>query len=110
MAQQPPNNSQTGKQQIHKMEVPEDLEPVYVNVVRITHSPSEMVLDFARILPGMVPSKVISRLLMSPLSAKLFHQALGENLSKYEASFGEIKMPGGGSSLAENLFRPPQKD
>jgi hypothetical protein len=110
MTQEPKNRPQTGKQQVHKMEVPEDLEPLYVNVVRITHSPSEMVLDFARILPGMSPSKVISRLLMSPLSAKLFHQALGENLAKYESSFGEIKMPGGGSSLAEHLFRPPQKE
>lgn len=95
---------------IPQIEVPEDLDPLYVNVVRITHSPSEMVLDFARILPGMGPSKVISRLLMSPLSAKLFYRALGENLAKYEANFGEIKLPGGGASLAEHLFRPPQKD
>ena len=110
MTQQPPADQNSGKHQVHKMEVPEDLEPLYVNVVRITHSPSEMVLDFARILPGIAPSKVISRLIMSPLSAKLFYQALGENLSKYEASFGEIKLPGGGSSLAEHLFRPPQKE
>jgi hypothetical protein len=94
---------------IPKIEIPEDLEPLYVNVVRITHSPSEMVLDFARTLPGIPSSKVISRLLMNPLSAKLFHRALGENLSKYEANFGEIKLPGGGESLAEHLFRPPQK-
>lgn len=92
-----------------QMEIPEDLEPLYVNVVRITHSPSEMVFDFARVLPGMTPPKVISRLLMSPLSAKLFHRALGENLAKYETSFGEIKIPGDSSSLAEHLFRPPQK-
>jgi hypothetical protein len=101
-------NAQPAKQ-LPQLEVPEDLEPLYINVVRITHSPSEMVLDFARILPGMTPSKVISRLLMSPLSAKLFYRALGENLAKYEANFGEIKLPGGGESLAENLFRPPQK-
>ena len=99
---------QSGKQ-IPPMDIPEDLEPMYVNVVRITHSPSEMVFDFARILPGMTPSKVVSRLLMSPLSAKLFYRAMGENLSKYEASFGEIKIPGDSSSLAEHLFRPPQK-
>lgn len=105
MTQQPP---QAGKQ-VPQIEIPEDLQPLYVNVVRITHSPSEMVFDFARILPGTEPSKVISRLLMSPLSAKLFHRALGENLSKYEANFGEIKLPGGGASLAEHLFRPPQK-
>jgi hypothetical protein len=94
---------------LQQMEIPEGLEPLYVNVVRITHSPSEMVFDFARILPGMTPPKVVSRLLMSPLSAKLFHRALSENLTKYEASFGEIKIPGDSSSLAEHLFRPPQK-
>ena len=99
---------QSGKP-IPQMDIPEDLEPMYVNVVRITHSPSEMIFDFARILPGMTPSKVVSRLLMSPLSAKLFYRALGENLAKYEASFGEIKIPGDSSSLAEHLFRPPQK-
>ena len=110
MTQPISNRHQDGNKQVHKMEIPEDLDPLYVNVVRITHSPSEMVLDFARILPGMNPSQVISRLLMSPLSAKLFHQALGENLAKYESSFGEIKMPGGGASLAEHLFRPPHKE
>jgi hypothetical protein len=92
-----------------ELKIPEDLKPQYVNVVRITHSPSEMVMDFAQVLPGGMPPQVVSRLLMSPLSAKLFHRALGENLAKYEANFGEIKVPGGTSSLAEHLFRPPQK-
>ena len=101
-------NSQSGKQ-LPQMDIPEGLEPVYINVVRITHSPSEMVFDFARILPGMSASKVISRVLMSPLSTKLFYRALGENLAKFEASFGEIKIPGDSSTLAEDLFRPPQK-
>jgi hypothetical protein len=110
MTQPLQNNSKSNKNQVHKMEVPEDMEPLYVNVVRITHSPSEVVLDFGRILPGMPQSQVISRLLMSPLSAKLFHQALGENLAKYETSFGEIKMPNGKSTLADHLFRPPKKD
>lgn len=97
------------KPPIPQMEIPEDLEPAYVNVVRITHSPSEMIFDFARILPGIAVPKVINRLLMSPLSAKLFHRALGENLAKYEANFGEIKIPGDGSSLAEHLFRSSPK-
>jgi hypothetical protein len=110
MSQKPPKNSQTGKQQVHNMEVPDELEPLYVNVVRITHSPSEIILDFGRILPGMKSSEVISRLLMSPLSAKLFHQALGENLAKFETNFGEIKLPGGKSTLADHLFRPPNKE
>ena len=95
--------------QLPPLKLPEDLKPQYVNVVRITHSPSEMVMDFAQVLPGSTPPEIVSRLLMSPLSAKLFHRALGENLAKFEANFGEIKIPGGTSSLAEHLFRPPQK-
>lgn len=94
---------------IPPLEVPADLEPIYANMVRITHSPTEIVIDFARMLPGAPANEVKTRIVMSPLSTKLFYSALGENLSKYEANFGEIKLPGSGSSLAEHLFRPPQK-
>jgi len=88
------------------MEVPPDLPIEYVNLVRIAHSPSEMVFDFAHLLPGSGPAKVTARLVMSPLGAKLFYRALTENLARYEAAFGAIAIPGD-PSLAENLFRPP---
>jgi hypothetical protein len=42
---------------------------------------------------------------MSPIGAKLFYHALGENLARYEANFGEINLPGG-NSLATDLFKP----
>jgi hypothetical protein len=80
---------------------------VYANLVRIAHMPSELVFDFAHMVPGTTPACVRSRVVMSPLGAKLFHRALAENLSRYEASFGEIKIPGE-VSLADYLFRPPQ--
>ena len=89
------------------LEVPDDLEIEYVNLVRIAHSPSELIFDFAHLLPGASPAKVQSRIIMSPLGAKLFYRALAENLAKYEAAFGEIRIPGS-SSLADYLFRPPQ--
>jgi len=98
--------SSSGKK-LPPLEIPPELEPLYINLVRITHSPSEIVFDFARMLPGDTPSEVETRILMSPLSAKLFLRALGENISKYESTYGEINIPGR-SSLAENLFRPPQ--
>ena len=79
MTEQPSDHPQPGKQQIHKLEVPDDMEPAYVNVVRITHSPSELVLDFARMLPGLSPSKVISRLLMSQRNR--IHEAFTSSLS-----------------------------
>lgn len=91
------------------LELPEDLQPLYVNLVRIAHTPSEMIYDFSRMLPGEKKPKVETRVLMSPLSAKLFLRALTENLTRYEATFGEINIPQK-SSLADQLFRslPPE--
>jgi hypothetical protein len=81
------------------------MESVYANLVRIAHSPSELVLDFAHLLPGVSIAKVRSQVVMSPLGAKLLYRALGENLQRFEAAFGEIKVPGE-ASLADYLFRP----
>ncbi len=88
------------------LEVPAELQAVYANLVRIAHSPADMVLDFAHLLPGETRAKIGSRILMSPLSAKLLYKALGENLARYEIAFGEIKMPTASSSLADQLFKP----
>jgi len=106
--------------QTFNWELPGGLEPSYVNLVRVSHSPAEIVLDFARMLPGTQPVHempassvnlpVQTRLLMSPLAAKLFCRALAENLARYEASYGEIRLPGD-TSLAQDLFRniqPPE--
>jgi hypothetical protein len=88
------------------LEIPPDLKTEYINLVRIAHSPSEIVFDFAQMLPGAASVQVRSRIVMSPLGAKLFFRALEENLSKYEAAYGEIAQPRD-SSLAEQLFHPP---
>ncbi len=94
-----------GNQPSHpQMEVPPDLEAVYSNVVRISHTPAELVLDFARVLPGNQALRLYARVIMSPVGAKLFARALSENLARYEAAFGEISLPGEGT-LANDLFR-----
>lgn len=102
MSNPPPRN--VGGQ-LPPLEMPDDLEIEYVNLVRIAHSPSELVFDFAQLLPASAAARVSSRVVMSPLAAKLFHRALTENLAKYETAFGEIKVPGD-STLADHLFRP----
>lgn len=89
--------------------LPPDLEPTYANLVRIAHTPSEVMFDFARYLPSDPHAKVVSRVLVSPLSAKLMLNALSENLAKYEAQFGQIVIPQK-QSLADFLFRPPNKE
>ena len=87
------------------LEIPAGLETVYANLARISHSPADIVIDFAHLLPADTNAIVKARVLMSPLSAKLLLRALTENLARYEAAFGEIRVPGN-SSLAEHLFRP----
>jgi hypothetical protein len=90
-----------------KLQSPEGLQTTYTNLARIAHSPADIVIDFAHLLPGEKTANVSARVLMSPLSAKLLLRALADNISRYEAAFGEINVPVN-SSLAENLFRPHQ--
>jgi hypothetical protein len=87
------------------MEINKDVESIYANIARIAHSPADIVLEFAHLLPGSKKAKISSRVVMTPVSAKLLLKALNENLARYESSFGEIKMPKS-NTLADNLFRP----
>ena len=89
-----------------KIVVPEGMEPAYANLARISHSPADIVIDFALLLPGESSANIRSRIVMTPLSAKLLLRALTENIARYEAAFGEIPIPSN-NSLAESLFRPP---
>jgi hypothetical protein len=89
------------------IEVPPDLHPAYANMARIAHAPAEFVMDFARLLPGDSKAIVAARVIMSPVALKLFVQAVNENLARYEATFGTVNIPSGGTSLADSLFKPP---
>ncbi len=64
---------------------------VYSNLAIITHSSSEFVLDFVRIMPGIPKAKVKSRVILTPEHAKRLLMALQDNISKYEAMHGPIK-------------------
>ena len=99
--------SSTPKPASPVLELPQGLEVTYANLARIAHSPSDIVIDFAHILPGEPTAKVRSRVVMTPLSVKLLVRALTENIARYEAAFGEIQMPVN-SNLADNLFKPFQ--
>jgi len=88
------------------IEMPPNLDAVYTNFALITHSPSEVLIDFARVLPNM-KARVQARMVMTPLNAKLLLHALTENLGKFEGQFGEIVVP---TQLADHLFRPPKSE
>jgi hypothetical protein len=95
-----------------QVEMPADLGATYANFVLISHSPSEMILDFAQMLPQQPKARVQTRVVMTPLNAKLLYRALSENITKYEAQFGEIKLPRQGPSLAQQFFSaiPPSPE
>ncbi len=92
------------------IELPAGLEPIYANFALISHSPSEIIMDLAQMLPNQPQVRVKARVVVTPLNAKLLLGALQENLAKYEVSFGEIVIPRQGDDLVREFFggvRPP---
>lgn len=65
----------------------------YANLAIISHSSSEFILDFIRVMPGMPKANVQSRIILSPEHAKRLKQALEENIAKYERVFGPVTLP-----------------
>ena len=65
---------------------------IYSNLAIISHSNSEFVVDFIRMLPGVPKAKVKSRIVLSPQHAKRLRAALNDNINKFEASYGTIEM------------------
>ena len=72
------------------------VEGKYVNLAMASHSPTELVLDFAFVPPGVREAKVLARVLINPVNAKRFSKALAENIRRYEKRFGEIDVNLGG--------------
>ncbi len=74
------------------IEISEEVaDGVYSNLAIITHSNSEFVLDFVRVMPGMPKAKVKSRVLITPQHAKRLMRALSENITKFESMHGNIR-------------------
>lgn len=63
----------------------------YANLAIINHSVSEFVVDFINVMPGTPKAKVKARIILTPQHAKRFLKALGDNVSRFEKSYGEIK-------------------
>lgn len=69
-------------------------EGVYSNFFMMTYSPSEFILDFGRILPGLPNAKIYSRVLTTPQHAKQLLNILQKNIETFEKKNGEIKIYG----------------
>lgn len=85
--------SQTQKGQQMEIELSEkEAAGTYANLVMITHSPSEFVLDFIAVMPGIPKAKVVKRMILTPDHAKRLANALNENISRYEEEHGSISI------------------
>jgi len=87
-----------GKNQVTQqinIELSEEIaQGVYSNLAVITHSSSEFVVDFVRIMPGIPKANVKSRIILTPEHAKRLMLALQDNMKKFETVHGTIKVTG----------------
>ena len=96
------------KNQIN-IELKEDIaQGTYSNLAIITHSSSEFVLDFVRVMPGIPKAEVKSRVILTPEHAKRLLHALNDNIDKFEKMHGPIKHveSSGGPVLPMNFGGP----
>ncbi len=76
------------------IELPEEVaEGTYSNLAIISHSNSEFVVDFIRMVPNVPKAKVKARIILTPQHAKRLMRALADNIKKFEAQFGQIDEP-----------------
>jgi len=82
------------KQENHiDIELTEDIAiGQYANLAIITHSQNEFIIDQVQLMPGMPKGKVKSRTIMTPQNAKRLMLALIDNVKKFEAVHGELKL------------------
>jgi hypothetical protein len=71
---------------------PKEAEGIYSNLVLLSHSASEFIFDFARVLPGTKKAKVYSRIIMTPQNAVSLLKALTGNIERFESQFGKIRV------------------
>ncbi len=75
------------------IDLPEDIaDGIYSNLAIITHSNSEFVIDFIKMLPGLPKAKVKARIVLTPQHTKRLLMAIKDNIAKYEAAHGAIKV------------------
>ena len=99
-----PNVGQPGQPRQLRLELPTNLNSTYANAVMVTHTHSEIIMDFMQIMPNDPRARIQTRMVMTPANAKSFLDALKTNLERYEEKHGEISLPPKPISLADQLF------
>jgi hypothetical protein len=95
MSDRTDEDAKSHSQQIAIQGDPNAAAGVYSNLMMVTHRKEEFVLDFLFVHPqrgegGQSTASLRARVITSPEHVKRIVHALGENVRRYEASFGEI--------------------
>lgn len=86
MAQQ--SQRPAGQQDLNVKITDDELKGRYSNLLRVTHTRDEFVLDFINLMP---PQGIVSaRIVTSPGHLKRIIGALSENLARYEKTHGVV--------------------
>jgi len=83
------------KKQLNINIAPDKAQGVFANLALIAHTPTEFVLDFAQIMPGIQQANVVARVIVTPDQAKKILGAMQSNVAQYEKKFGVIEPIGG---------------
>lgn len=101
-------NTQTGNPGKLEIELSqEEAVGTYSNLVMITHSPSEFIMDFIAVMPGVPKAKVVKRMILTPDHAKRLANALADNVKKYEEENGVINTR---DKIEIPMYRGPQPE
>ncbi len=101
-------SEKTNTQPAINIEISEEVaEGTYSNLAIISHSNSEFVVDFIRLMPNVPKAKVKSRVILTPQHAKRLLYALKDNINKYEMQFGAIEEPENPQLPPMNFNTPP---
>ncbi len=84
-----------GEGQIQISASDEELKGRYANLMSVSHTGEEFVLDFFSVTPAGQGTRghLVARVIVSPPHFKRVVAALSDNLHKYEQQFGEIVEP-----------------
>ncbi len=104
MSKQQPPQERTINLELREQEA----EGVYANLAVITHSSSEFILDFARIMPGVNKARIQARIVMTPQNFKNLQRAIADNIAKFEVQHGQIAT--GGQAPQVSVDEPPLND
>lgn len=83
-----------------QIELSEEMaQGTYANLAIISHSSSEFILDFIRVVPGAPKAQVKSRVVLTPDNAQRLLFALQDNIKK----FGEQLQAGNNNNKTANF-------